>query len=158
MGDRYFGEETPRWSGTSTIKSVNDMSLRSGSRVRRAQTVDDVPTHSPEDSVAGHPSQAVVPTTQGASSAASVSSSVAETPLWGRGSGHRGPSRGATERRLEPGQKWNVRIIGGYGVGEQGTNFVTRMGIIIRLHCKLWQKIFSKLPEETKNGIFRDLE
>ncbi|MQM02021.1 hypothetical protein Taro_034780 [Colocasia esculenta] len=113
------------------------MSLRSGSRVRRARIVDDVPTHSPEDSVAGHPSQAVVPTTQGASSAASASSSVAETPSWGRGSGRQGPSRGAMERRLELGQKWNVRVIGGYGVGEQGTNFVTRMGIIIRLHCKI---------------------
>ncbi|MQM19909.1 hypothetical protein Taro_052923 [Colocasia esculenta] len=134
------------------------MSSRSGSRVRRARIVDDVPTHSPEDSVSGHPSQAVVPTTQGASSAASASSSVAETPSWGRGSGRRGPSRGATERRLELGQKWNVRVIGGYGVGEQGTNFVTRMGIIIRLHCKIWRKFFSKLPEETKNGIFRDLK
>ncbi|MQL79645.1 hypothetical protein Taro_012101 [Colocasia esculenta] len=91
------------------------MSSRRGSRVRRARTVDDVPTHSPEDSVAGHPSQAVVPITQGASSAASASSSVAETPSWGRGSGRRGLSRGATERRLEPGQKWNVRVIGGYG-------------------------------------------
>ncbi|MQL99735.1 hypothetical protein Taro_032464 [Colocasia esculenta] len=135
-----------------------DMSSRSGSRVRRARTVDDVPTHSPEDSIAGHPSQAVVPITQGASSAASASSSVAETPSWGRGSGRRGPSRGATERRLEPEQKWNVRVIGGYRVGEQGTNFISRMGIAIRLHCKLWPKFFSKLPEETKNGIFRDLE
>ncbi|MQL95452.1 hypothetical protein Taro_028112, partial [Colocasia esculenta] len=141
-----------------SISIFSDMSSRRGSRVRRAQTVDDVPTHSPEDSVAGHPSQAVVPITQGASSAASASSSVAETPSWGRGSGRRGPSRGATERRLEPGQKWNVRVIGGYGVGEQGTNFISRMGIVIRLHCKLWQKNFSKLPEETKNGIFRDLE
>ncbi|MQM02965.1 hypothetical protein Taro_035736 [Colocasia esculenta] len=114
-------------------QSSADMSSRSGSRVRRARIVDDVPTHSLEDSVA-------------------------ETPSWGRGSGRRGPSRGATERRLEPGQKWNVRVIGGYGVGEQGTNFVTRMGIIIRLHCKIWQKTFLKLPEETKNGIFRDLE
>ncbi|MQL94480.1 hypothetical protein Taro_027137 [Colocasia esculenta] len=32
------------------------------------------------------------------------------------------------------------------------------MGIVIRLHCKIWQKNFSKLLEETKNGIFRDLE
>ncbi|MQM05461.1 hypothetical protein Taro_038271 [Colocasia esculenta] len=32
------------------------------------------------------------------------------------------------------------------------------MGIVIRLHCKIWQKVFSKLPEETKNGIFQDLE
>ncbi|MQL74640.1 hypothetical protein Taro_007020 [Colocasia esculenta] len=134
------------------------MSSRSGSRVRRLRTVDDVPTHSPEDSIPGHPSQAVVPITQGASFAASASSSVAETPSWGRGTGRRGPSRGATERRLEPGHKWNVRVIGGYGVGEQETNCISRMGIVIILHCKIWQKNFSKLPEETKNGIFRDLE
>ncbi|MQL89304.1 hypothetical protein Taro_021875, partial [Colocasia esculenta] len=63
----------------------------------------------------GHPSQAILPITQGASSATSASSSVAETPSWGRGTGRRGPSRGATERRLEPGHKWNVRVIGGYG-------------------------------------------
>ncbi|MQL83828.1 hypothetical protein Taro_016334, partial [Colocasia esculenta] len=136
----------------------SDMSSHSGSRVRRLRTVDDVPTHSREDSVAGHPSQTILPITQGASSAASAPSSVAETPSWSRGAGRRGPSRGATERRLEPGHKWNVRVIGGYGVGEQGTNFISRMGIVIRLHCKIWQKIFSKLPEETKNGIFRDLE
>ncbi|MQL90792.1 hypothetical protein Taro_023398, partial [Colocasia esculenta] len=134
------------------------MSSRSGSRVRRLRTVDDVPSHSPEDSVVGHPSQAILPITQGASSAASASSSVAETPSWGRGTGRRGPSRGATERRLEPRHKWNVRVIGGYGVGEQGTNFISHMGIVIKLHCKIWQKFFSKLPEETKNGIFRDID
>ncbi|MQL82104.1 hypothetical protein Taro_014580 [Colocasia esculenta] len=134
------------------------MSSRSGSRVRRLQTVDGVPSHSSEDSIAGHPSQALLPITQGASSAASASSFVVETPSWGRGTGRWGPSRGATERRLEPGHKWNVRVIGGYGVGEQGTNFISRMGIIIRLHCKIWQKFLSKLLEETKNGIFRDLE
>ncbi|MQM03849.1 hypothetical protein Taro_036637 [Colocasia esculenta] len=73
-----------------------------------------MPTHSPEDSVARHLSQAVLPITQGASSVASASSSIAETPSWGRETGRRGPSRGATERRLEPGHKWNVRVIGGY--------------------------------------------
>ncbi|MQM06966.1 hypothetical protein Taro_039797 [Colocasia esculenta] len=59
-------------------------------------------------------SDVTVPITQGASSATSASSSVAETPSWGRGTGRPGPSRGATERRLEPGHKWNVRVIGGY--------------------------------------------
>ncbi|MQL96300.1 hypothetical protein Taro_028973 [Colocasia esculenta] len=93
-----------------------DMSSRSGSRVQRLRTVHDVPTHSREDSVAGHLSQTILPITQGASSAASAPSSVAETPSWGRGAGRRGPSRGATERRLEPGHKWNVRVIGGYGM------------------------------------------
>ncbi|MQL96197.1 hypothetical protein Taro_028872 [Colocasia esculenta] len=92
--------------------SSSDRSSRSGSRVQRSRTVDDMPeTPSWGRRIGrrgpsrGHPSQAVVPTTQGASSAASASSSVAETPSWGRGSGRRGPSRGATERRLEPGQK-----------------------------------------------------
>ncbi|MQL92421.1 hypothetical protein Taro_025040 [Colocasia esculenta] len=134
------------------------MSSRSGSRVRRLRTVDGVPSHSSEDFVAGHPSQALLPITQGVSSAASACFSVAETPSWGRGTSHRGPSRGATERRLGPGHKWNVRVIGGYRVGEQGTSFISHMGIVIRLHCKIWQKNFSKLPEETKNRIFRDLE
>ncbi|MQL84958.1 hypothetical protein Taro_017470 [Colocasia esculenta] len=55
------------------------MSSRSGSRVRRLRTVDGEPNHSSEDSVAGHPSQAALPITQGASSAASPSSSVADT-------------------------------------------------------------------------------
>ncbi|MQL86133.1 hypothetical protein Taro_018660 [Colocasia esculenta] len=55
------------------------MSSRSGSRVRRLQTVDGALGHSSEDSVASHPSQALLPTTQGASSAASTSSSVADT-------------------------------------------------------------------------------
>ncbi|MQM00005.1 hypothetical protein Taro_032730 [Colocasia esculenta] len=134
------------------------MSSRSGSRVRRLRTMDGVPSHSSEDYVEGHTSKVVLPITQGTSSAASASSSVAETPSWGRGTGRRGPSRGATERRLEPGHKWNVRVIDGYGVGHQGTNFISRVGIVIRLHCKIWQKKNSKLPEETKNGIFRDLE
>ncbi|MQL95673.1 hypothetical protein Taro_028341, partial [Colocasia esculenta] len=88
----------------------------SRSRVRKLRTVDGVPGNSSEDSVSGHPSQALLPITQGASSAASASSSVAETSSWGRGTGRRGPSRGATERRLEPGHKWNVRVIGGYGM------------------------------------------
>ncbi|MQM11800.1 hypothetical protein Taro_044711 [Colocasia esculenta] len=83
-----------------------------GSRVQRLWIVDGLPNHSSEDSVAGHPSQALLPTTQGASSDASASSSVAETPSWG--TGQRGPFRGATERRLEPRHKWNVRVINGY--------------------------------------------
>ncbi|MQM22738.1 hypothetical protein Taro_055795 [Colocasia esculenta] len=88
-----------------------DMSSHSGSRVRRLRTVDGVPSRSSEDFIVGHPSQALLPITQGASSTASASSSVAS-----RGAGRRGPSRGATERRLERGHKWNVRVIGGYGV------------------------------------------
>ncbi|MQL94655.1 hypothetical protein Taro_027311 [Colocasia esculenta] len=81
-----------------------------------------------------------------------------ETPSWGRGTGCRSPFRGTIERRIEPGHKWNVRVIGGYDIGEQGTNFISRMSIVIRFYCKIWQNKFSKLLEETKNGIFRDLE
>ncbi|MQM06187.1 hypothetical protein Taro_039009 [Colocasia esculenta] len=32
------------------------------------------------------------------------------------------------------------------------------MGIVIRLHCKIWQQKFSKLLEKTKNGLFQNLE
>ncbi|MQM12143.1 hypothetical protein Taro_045057 [Colocasia esculenta] len=81
--------------GDSVEVGEVDMSLRIGSRVQRLRTVDGVP---------GHPSQALLPITQGASSTASASS-VAETPSWGRGTDRRGPARGATERRLEPGHK-----------------------------------------------------
>ncbi|MQL87579.1 hypothetical protein Taro_020125 [Colocasia esculenta] len=91
------------------------MSSRSRSWVWRLRTVNDMPSHSSEDSIAGHPSQALFLITQRASFAASASSSVAKTPSWGRGTGRRSPSRGATERRLELGHKWNVRVIGGYG-------------------------------------------
>ncbi|MQM17906.1 hypothetical protein Taro_050887, partial [Colocasia esculenta] len=95
------------------------MNSRSGSRVQRSRTVDDMPGPSSQDFVARHqsvPSQALVPITHGAFSTASVSSSVAETPSWGWGTSHRGPSRGATERRIELSHKWNVRVISGYGV------------------------------------------
>ncbi|MQL72653.1 hypothetical protein Taro_004972, partial [Colocasia esculenta] len=54
------------------------MSSRSRLRVRRSRTVDSMPGHSSEDSITGHHSQALIPTTQGASSAASASSSIAE--------------------------------------------------------------------------------
>ncbi|MQM01129.1 hypothetical protein Taro_033878, partial [Colocasia esculenta] len=56
------------------------MHSRSGSRVRRSRSADDVSGHSSQDSVARHhsvPAQALVPTTQGASSTTSASSSVA---------------------------------------------------------------------------------
>ncbi|MQM12142.1 hypothetical protein Taro_045056, partial [Colocasia esculenta] len=63
----------------ATSHAPTDMSLRSGSRVWRLRTVDGVPGNSSEDSVVGHPSQALLPVTQGASFAASASSSVADT-------------------------------------------------------------------------------
>ncbi|MQL77291.1 hypothetical protein Taro_009687, partial [Colocasia esculenta] len=114
------------------------MSLRSGSWVRKSQTVDDVPDPSSQDSVTRHHSvsaQALVPTTQGASSTAFASSYVAKTPSWGRGTSRRGPSRGATERRIEPEHKWNVRVIGGYDICEQGTNFIRSVGVTSRELC-----------------------
>ncbi|MQM16971.1 hypothetical protein Taro_049934 [Colocasia esculenta] len=85
------------------------MSSCSESQVRRSRTMDGVPSHSSEDFIVGHSSQALVPTTQGASSVVSASSSVVETPTWGRGIGRQGPSRGAKERRIEPRHKWNCQ-------------------------------------------------
>ncbi|MQL89809.1 hypothetical protein Taro_022396 [Colocasia esculenta] len=87
-------------------------------------------------------------------STAGPSSSIA----WGRGSGRRGPTRGVTERRLGEGEQWNVSLIRGYGVGDKAVNFTSRMGIIAKKHCKIWQKDFVKLPASTKDAIFRDLE
>lgn len=80
------------------------------------------------------------------------------TQSWGRGHGRRGPTRGVTESRLEDGSRWNVKVIGGTGVGERGVNFVSKMGTVIRVHCKLWDDNFVKLPETTKDAIFRDLQ
>ncbi|MQM22135.1 hypothetical protein Taro_055183, partial [Colocasia esculenta] len=77
---------------------------------------------------------------------------------WGRGHGRRGPSRGLTDRRLESGQRWNVKVIGGTGIGESGAQFVSHMGIVSKLHCKIWQKDFVKLPTDIIDTIFRDLE
>ncbi|MQL83019.1 hypothetical protein Taro_015499 [Colocasia esculenta] len=77
---------------------------------------------------------------------------------WGRGHGRRGPSRGVTDRWLETGQRWNVQVVGGTGVGESGAQFVSHMGIVSKLHCKIWQKDFVKLPAEIIATIFRDLK
>ena len=56
------------------------------------------------------------------------------------------------------GQRWNVRLIRGYSVGETGVNFATRMGVVAKTHCKIWQKKFTQLPTDTKEAIFRDLQ
>ncbi|MQM09635.1 hypothetical protein Taro_042515, partial [Colocasia esculenta] len=74
------------------------------------------------------------------------------------GHGRRGPSRGLTDRRLESSQRWNVKVIGGTGIGESGAQFVSHMGIVSKLHCKIWQKDFVKLPTDIIDTIFRDLE
>jgi hypothetical protein len=49
-------------------------------------------------------------------------------------------------------------VVGGTGVGQSGPEFVSRMGIVAKLHCKIWQKDFANLPAETTAAIFRDLE
>ncbi|MQL74896.1 hypothetical protein Taro_007266, partial [Colocasia esculenta] len=63
---------------------------------------------------------------------------------WGRGHGRRGPSRGLTDRRLESGQRWNVKVIGGTGIGESGAQFVSHMGIVSK--CK-------ELPDGTEQWV-----
>ncbi|MQM23070.1 hypothetical protein Taro_056131, partial [Colocasia esculenta] len=96
------------------------------------------------------------------SSAASTSSvegpSAPSAPSWGRGTGRRGPTRGVTERRLPDGQQWNVSLVRGYGVGPTADHFTSRMGVISKMYCKIWQKDFVKLPVATKELIFRDLQ
>ncbi|MQL74413.1 hypothetical protein Taro_006777 [Colocasia esculenta] len=79
-------------------------------------------------------------------------------PSWGRGTGRRGPTRGVTERRLPDGQQWNVSLIRGYGVGPTADHFTSRMGVVSKMYCKIWQKDFVKLPVATKELIFRDLQ
>ncbi|MQL75850.1 hypothetical protein Taro_008232 [Colocasia esculenta] len=36
--------------------------------------------------------------------------------------------------------------------------FTSRMGVVSKLYCKIWQKDFVKLPVATKDLIFRDLQ
>ncbi|MQL96840.1 hypothetical protein Taro_029518 [Colocasia esculenta] len=127
---------------------ASDGGSYSGSRPRRQRTTvqQTFPTHA---------------TLEGSVVASSAVGSVAEpisTQTWGRGHGRRGPSRGLTDRRLESGQRWNVNVIGGTGIGESGAQFVSHMGIVSKLHCKIWQKDFVKLPADIIDTIFRDLE
>ncbi|MQM12217.1 hypothetical protein Taro_045135 [Colocasia esculenta] len=77
---------------------------------------------------------------------------------WGRGHGRRGPTRGVTERRCPDGQQWNVSLVRGYGVGPTADHFTSRMGVVSKVYCKIWQKDFAKLPAATKEFIFRDLQ
>ncbi|MQM13618.1 hypothetical protein Taro_046544 [Colocasia esculenta] len=103
----------------------------SGSRPRRQRTTvqQTFPTHSA--------SEGFVAASSTVGSTTSVAGSVS-TQTWGRGHGRRGPSRGLTDRRLESGQRWNVKVIGGTGIGESGAQFVSHMGIVSKLHCKIW--------------------
>ncbi|MQM05870.1 hypothetical protein Taro_038689 [Colocasia esculenta] len=107
--------------------------------------------------------QQIAPSSSPQGSSMASASSVAgpsapSAPSWGRGTGHRGPTTGVTERRLPDGQQWNVSLIRGYGVGPTTDIFTSRMGIVSKLYCKIWQKDFVKLPIATKELIFRDLQ
>ncbi|MQL83185.1 hypothetical protein Taro_015665 [Colocasia esculenta] len=123
----------------------------SGSRPRRQRITmqQTFPTHSAsEGSVAAA-------LTDG--STTSIVGSVS-SQAWGQGHGRWGPSRVLTDRRLESGQRCNVKVIGGTGIGEPGAQFVSLIGIVSKLHCKIWQKDFVKLPAVIIDTIFRDLE
>ncbi|MQM20059.1 hypothetical protein Taro_053073 [Colocasia esculenta] len=88
----------------------------SGSRPRRQRITSQqaIPIHS-----ALKGSVAAVSTVGSTTSVAGPISSQA----WGRGHGRRGPSRGVTDRRLESGKRWNVKVINGTGIGESGAQF-----------------------------------
>ncbi|MQM11853.1 hypothetical protein Taro_044762 [Colocasia esculenta] len=77
---------------------------------------------------------------------------------WGRGTGRRGPTKGVTERRCPDGQQWNVSLVRGFGVGPTSDHFTSRMGVVSKVYCKIWQKDFAKLPVATQELIFRDLQ
>ncbi|MQL72693.1 hypothetical protein Taro_005038, partial [Colocasia esculenta] len=130
------------------INMASDGGSYSGSRPRRQRTTmqQTFPTHAPSEG-------SVVASSEIGSVTGPVSAQI-----WGRGHGRRGPSRGLTDRRLESGQRWNVKVIGGTGIGESGAQFVSHMGIVSKLHCKIWQKDFVKLPTDIIDTIFRDLE
>ncbi|MQL99262.1 hypothetical protein Taro_031979 [Colocasia esculenta] len=80
------------------------------------------------------------------------------TPSLGRGTGRRGPTRGVTERRLPHGQQWNVSLVRGYGVGPTADHFTSRMGVVSKMYCMIWQRDFTKLPVATKDLIFKYLQ
>ncbi|MQM01438.1 hypothetical protein Taro_034194 [Colocasia esculenta] len=107
--------------------------------------------------------QQIAPSSSPQGSSAASTSSVAgpsalSEPSWGRGTGHRGQTRGVTERRLLDGQQWNVSLVRGYGVGPTADHFTSRMGVVSKMYCKIWQKDFAKLPVATQELIFRDLQ
>ncbi|MQL77996.1 hypothetical protein Taro_010432 [Colocasia esculenta] len=93
-----------------------------------------------------------------ASASSIAGPSAPSAPSWGRGTGRRGPTRGVTEKRLPDGQQWNVSLVRGYGVGPTADIFTSRIGVVSKFYCKIWQKDFAKLPVATKELIFRDLQ
>ncbi|MQL80221.1 hypothetical protein Taro_012672 [Colocasia esculenta] len=165
------------------MASASECSSRYGSRLRRHRTLS-VPLPPTSQAICPPPtSQAICPppTSQGlppaptsqalplpptlqqispsASPQASTSSVAGPSaPSWGRGIGRRGPTRGVTERRLPDGQQWNVSLVRRYGVGPTADHFTSRMGIVSKMYCKIWQKDFAKLHVATKELIFRDLQ
>ncbi|MQL90256.1 hypothetical protein Taro_022847 [Colocasia esculenta] len=104
--------------------------------------------------------QQIAPSSSPQGSLAASTSSVAgpSAPSWGRGTGRRGPTRGVTKRRLPDGQQWNVSLVRGYGVGPTAYHFTSRMGVVSKMYCKIWQKDFAKLSVATQELIFRDLQ
>ncbi|MQM08081.1 hypothetical protein Taro_040931 [Colocasia esculenta] len=160
--------------------SGSERSSRDGSRLRRHRTLS-VPLPPTSQAIPPPPTsqglppaptsqelplpptlQQIAPSSSPQGSMASTSSvagpSAPSAPSWGRGNGRRGPTRGVTERRLPDGQQWNVSVVRGYGVGPTADQFTSRMGVVSKMYCKIWQKDFVKLPVATKELIFRDLQ
>ncbi|MQM08505.1 hypothetical protein Taro_041371 [Colocasia esculenta] len=161
------------------MASTGERSSRHGSRPRRLRTLSvPLPPTSqampPPPTFQGLPPaptsqqlslpltlQQIPPSSSPQDSSAASASSVAGPSArpWERGHGRRGPTRGViTERRCPDGQQWNVSLIRGYGAGPTAYHFTSRMGVVSKVYCKIWQKDFAKLPAATKEFIFRDLQ
>ncbi|MQL77075.1 hypothetical protein Taro_009476 [Colocasia esculenta] len=104
--------------------------------------------------------QQIAPSSSPQGSSAASASSVAgpSARSWGRGTGRRRPTRGVTEKRCLDGQQWNVSLVRGYSVGPTSDHFTSRIGVVSKVYCKIWQKDFAKLPLATQELIFRDLQ
>ncbi|MQL90885.1 hypothetical protein Taro_023490 [Colocasia esculenta] len=163
------------------MASGSERSSRDGSRLRRHRTLS-VPLPPTSQAIPPPPTsqglppaptsqdlplpltlQQIAPSSSPQSPSAASTSSVAgpsapSTPSWGRGTGRQGPTRGVTERRLPDGQQWNVSLVRGYGVGPTADHFTSRIGVVSKMNCKIWQKNFAKLPVVTQELIFRDLQ
>ncbi|MQL74174.1 hypothetical protein Taro_006530 [Colocasia esculenta] len=160
------------------MASTGERSSRDGSRPRRLRTLS-VPLPPTSQAIPPPPTsqglppaptsqqlplpltlQQIAPSSNPQGSSAAFASSVAgpSARSWGRGTGRRGPTRGVTERRLPDGQQWNVSLVRGYGVGPTADHFTSRMGVVSKVYCKIWQKDFAKLPVATQELIFRDLQ
>ncbi|MQL98568.1 hypothetical protein Taro_031284 [Colocasia esculenta] len=156
------------------MASASERSSRDGSRLRKHRTLS-IPLPPTSQAICPPPTsqglppaptslalplpptlQQIAPSSSPQASTSSVAGPSA--PSWGRGTGRRGPTRGVTERRLPDGQQWNVSLVRGYGVGPTADHFTSRMGIVSKMYCKIWQKDFAKLPVATKELIFRDLQ